>query len=177
VSLRRRPVGFLRIQALSLLGLAVGTETGAACRQSPQPRAPVESKIMADTITVSAAQPRAHIPLSRTNLKPGAEVLSLSVLKVHNPRLRPVGLAVGLSSDPDSPEFREIGHVALYPPDRPGRFALRVPAPVKPLLGPSQFLVIQLLPDLTVEGADDRRVTLGEFTWSDSEEAGPPPRS
>lgn len=159
----------LRAHLFGLLSLGLGTETSVACRPSPQPKAGTENHAMGDTVTLSDRRPRAEIRLSRLGLAK-ADVLTLSVTEVHNPRMRPVGLAVGLSSDSDKGKSWEIGHVALFPPDRPGRFTLRVPASVRQLLAhrgqEKQFLTIELLPDSTGGAPDERRVTVGEISWN-----------
>jgi hypothetical protein len=154
---------FLRVHLWGIIGLGLGVDAGAACRPSPRPSAATEKPVMADTVTLSARNPRAVIPLSQARLA-GADVLMLSVVKVVNPRMRPVDLAVGVIGR-DTTRREEIGHVALFPSNQPGRFTLRVPASVQRLLASSDAepysLVVELLPDSAAGGPDERIVTIG----------------
>jgi hypothetical protein len=181
VNLRFHHASIFRGSVLSMGILLAGTETGAACRPSPQPGPGTGNHFMADTITLSASRPRAQLPLSSLDLQPNADVLTFSVLSVNNPRKLPIGIAVGVGNDAGGAktEFTEIGRVALYPPDQPARFALRVPRSVQDMLartsGKSSSLVIELVRDSADSNA--RQVTIGKIAWSkslDSEPRGGP---
>ena len=153
---------------LSLVILSFAAELSAVCRPSPSTGAGTETRVMPDTVILSAARPEARLPLSAMNLASNVSVLTFSVLSVQNPKKLPLEIALGFD-DGSKREIRDIGQIALFPPDQPGRFALRIPAEIQKLLAgrtaEPYFLVISLVAE-PVGGGDGRRVSVGNISWS-----------
>jgi hypothetical protein len=158
----------VKLVVLALVILTLGGERGAVCRRSPETGAGGVTRSMPDTVTLSAANPEARLPLSLASLVSNASVLTFSVLAVDNPKKLPVEIAVGLGGG-GAEATREIGRIALFPPDQPGRFALRIPPEIRKLLAQrtaqTYSLVISLVHD-QARGVDGRQVTIGMITWS-----------
>jgi hypothetical protein len=161
----------LRAHLWGFMSLGLGLHAESGCGPSPRPSPAGEEHAMTDTVTLSNRSPRAELlipPFEET----AADVLILPVVAVSNPARRPVELAVSVGRA-GGDQREAIGSVALFPADRPARFALRVPPAAGRLLAarPRDLrLVIELLPEAAGVQAQELRVTIGDPEWQPAKE-------
>ena len=114
-------------------------------------------------MTLDDQHPQSCTAIARKLLPLDAEVLTVIVAGVENPRRGPVTIAVSLET---TTAQHEIARFTLYPPDQPGTFRFRLDGTARQLLAaktPPQFCS-RLMEQ---QGGDDdrtavRRVRLGD---------------
>lgn len=148
----------------------------AAPADSPEP--PVvpaafdATALASDTVTLTAAQPRARLAFAPAAAA-GSDVLVFTVADVRNPDGLSIGVEAGLrpaDAAVDEASF-PIGRIALFPVDRGGTFTLRVPPAVAALVARAQAAGTSLQLELiltgdTTAGEDRRALVVHGIRWT-----------
>lgn len=143
----------------ALLACANGSENDAA-------PALVPVAAQEGTVTLSAAEPRAVLPVT-VDLQ-DVNVLGFAVANVRNTEGSAIRIAAHLE---DATRNVPLGSVALFPVDQGGTFALRVPTEARDLVAGTPPAGVGLVLTLTAEpappaGETEPSVRIDQIRWS-----------
>ena len=89
-------------------------------------------------IKLTAEEPNGGFAIEANTIPPTADVLEIPILTVVNPTQIPLSVYVYLNVNEGKNEREaeriQLGSFSIYPPDRPGKFLLSPPEPLRKLL-------------------------------------------
>lgn len=99
-------------------------------------------------IVLSDVQSVAHILVNQEAVAQSAGVLEIDIVSINNPEHTPFALALTLEDSVVAGEDSILAHsaISVFPPDKPGRFTVRLFDEYDAEHGANLHLVVQLLP-------------------------------
>lgn len=148
-----------RIGRLRPLAAAVVACAAAACHaRTGEATPPGETVVQADTVVLTAAAPRATVPVDLARVAPAAEVAEVELARVENPAGVPFSVRLRLAWGADAAEAERapgvvLGTLGAFPAEQGGRFVLGVAdelrqarAALGAAPGTAAYMVLELVP-------------------------------